>query len=377
VITLQDYSRLRARIRYRLKAIRSATQSAGTWQKITSHSGLRNLLTYLDEKGAFGKFPVLAELDPPESSPLVSSSWLGGDAFRLEAAAAPWKWGEKAKVQWESVRARHQPLDVLCPKALAPLSAGHRILAASPVVPLTPGRAASALDQEHVHFQVCPDDEAAAACRRAGEESLGVILVLTANLRDQAHGERLHSCAIPLSGCCFLQPYGMEDDYWSIKADDLVDAAALAARIKAQTDPLSAWLWKHLGDGAQKRLDEPGDEGKASPGAVHVIREVLNEFLDADPTGLVGDFTGSPLPAQSLELLRTATERGDSARVCREIIEQVYPKAIRRRPKSDLLLQIRLDCGHLLESFPDLVAKAELGRVKGHFLQIYVSSAHS
>lgn len=216
IIALQESSYLRARIRYRLKAMRSVARSPDSWNEVVGGSKLKELLSYLDERGAFGIHSVKREIAPPDSLVMTSSCRLGGDVFRIPAPTgsstdtARVRTGSAAIAAWRELR-HHDGLDKCITDPLPELSDDEEIVAASPPITFNVGNAPSARWQEHLYFQapVPRPSNLLPGSYGAYEKSLGVLLALIAPVGCVGSaGKRRAACVLSLSGRCHIRDYG-------------------------------------------------------------------------------------------------------------------------------------------------------------------------
>jgi hypothetical protein len=257
-LALGESSYLRARIAYRLKAMRASCQNAGLWKVITVESGLSSMLAGLGKLLPFWALYFrrnrwLTDLDAPNESPMVSGCRLGGDLFRVEEFPRRKRPSDEDVTKfWDAVREKHVPLTIFSahplpefPNAVTvavgvevavAVGAGQTLLAVTPRLKLRRGAVASGFGGEMIHLQLPLSEEANPKLSTyvADPASLATLVLISAEVIPKATpgisanamppGQSsapvkgaLHSCLVPLPGTCNLRRYPESEN-----SDDLL-----------------------------------------------------------------------------------------------------------------------------------------------------------
>lgn len=204
---LEESAALRARFRYRSQAMRASCRSHSAWEKYTGENGIGPTIDYLNQL----PFPVL-DLGRQEAGdesikpadPLISTCRLIGDQSRLQSIVREAA-QEGAEKDWEEIRKSREPLEVLAQNSLPPLPKGQRVVADTPEFRVTLGHAPSALDDEHLHFQVPLTAACARVCLEYGEARLGAFMLFSReDPSDYDEQPIIESFALPLPAVCHL-----------------------------------------------------------------------------------------------------------------------------------------------------------------------------
>jgi len=226
IISLGESSYLRARVGYRLAALQSVCRSEKQWREIMNESGLKRLIErILFMIPGWNLSPMaigysLAWHTNPSwiwSNPHACGCRIGGDLFRImtnrqEARQEP----QSAESAWSSLEKTHKPLKSFFEQPFPPLAETQQVLAASPRFQFRVGKAPSSLGDEHVHIQFPLDETAATNLARYREQELGVVVVLSTDIRELEASEgapvRSHGLSLALPGACALHQFQLLQD---------------------------------------------------------------------------------------------------------------------------------------------------------------------
>ena len=108
--------------------------------------------------------------------------------------------------------------------------------------------------------------------------------------------------------------------------DDVLDTAALIARLAAQADPLSAYLWQNFTEPARKTLSD-----KFTPAnQQELLAQELNRLITAGPLYQEDRFSGVNLAPETKRLVNLSLEGVPLAQLNRMLLEAVYPGLLAR-----------------------------------------------
>jgi hypothetical protein len=202
---LEESAYLRARFRYRSQAMRASCRDVRRWNQVVYDEAFRETRLFI-QHGL--PFPVLDIPDPKKEgldSVLAASCRLVGDRFRLQLPPIAPAHAERASEAYAELSQERHGLDLVSKHALPQVPEGQRIVGDTPEFLFHPGRAPSALEDEHLHVQLTLSEETARVCREIGERGLGAFIVLTAMTRGPGESySRSHSIALPAPTVCWL-----------------------------------------------------------------------------------------------------------------------------------------------------------------------------
>lgn len=209
LIALGESAYLRAKVVYRLQALRSVCHSEQRWGELVDDSGLWDWWPFRWPNW----FPQLWLPINGEWSmwPLISSCRLGGDVFRL--SDSPMDDGtSSAESLWGSL-SNDEPVAALSKHPIPKLEKGQKVVAASPRFRLTPGRAASSGANEYIHFEFQIHQPEAEFFKKHPLSDLGVLVALTGEERTSPAAERKnqktrrHTYVMSLPSVCSVREY--------------------------------------------------------------------------------------------------------------------------------------------------------------------------
>jgi len=123
----------------------------------------------------------------------------------------------------------------------------------------------------------------------------------------------------------FLRPVG------AFSTSDLTDAPALALKLKAAADPVSAFIKGRLPDAALGALAGARGAVTNSDALQRQLVLALNQFASGQSIYQTQRFAGVTLRPETQQLLRQKPEGADLVRLNRELIEAAYPAEIAPR----------------------------------------------
>ena len=217
ISALMESAYLRARLCYRLKALRSTCQSERLWNNLTVLSGL-DAPTPLNMAPVFPNDQWILEMrwlhESEHPRPLVSGCHLGENIFRFSSL----KWNpdemRNPKEEWRLLSEKHEPLHFVSQHPLPELGAGQRPLMVIPPMRFSAGVAPSARGDEHLHLELALSQSDARKCRKLGFGNLGVLAVLSGAQRmsgAERNKERFHSCVVSLPSVCAGRDFKLQN----------------------------------------------------------------------------------------------------------------------------------------------------------------------
>jgi signal transduction histidine kinase len=117
----------------------------------------------------------------------------------------------------------------------------------------------------------------------------------------------------------------------AISADDFKDFAALAARLKAHTDPVSGYLWSRFSPGTRLRLGQYNGDPAQGRLLVASLTVDLNDVLTNVSIYDQSRFTNVVLSAETRAMIAQGVQGDRVSRLNRALIEDAYPLALRNK----------------------------------------------
>ncbi len=112
---------------------------------------------------------------------------------------------------------------------------------------------------------------------------------------------------------------------------EIKDLAAIVQRLRQQSDPISAYLWKQLSNPEQKVLKNYQPAAANSNEAEDVILQVFNKIIEKPSIYEPGRFKGIPLTYETLALLHQSPKDVELSHVNRLLLQDAYAKETTRR----------------------------------------------